>query len=169
MEFRKLYYKIATLICLFSTLGYIFNVESKGVGYACFYIFAGLLSFGSLSIGKENIDYNKTVRNVLMYLAWSMLGFGMMAVGISALNEKLEYSDIAFFFVLMACLALIIIYVVTIFKNLEIYAIASLVLTIGGFALAANSNGIFILGFLSLLILLAAIVFFVLSIFKMDF
>lgn len=60
-KFRKLYYKLVTLFCLFATFFYVFNMDKRGVGYGCFYIFVRLFSFGSLSIGKKEIDPEKPI------------------------------------------------------------------------------------------------------------
>ena len=88
--FRKLYYKIVTLFCLISTFILMINLNKSGIGYSCFYLFAGVLCFGSWSVGKEEIDPDKPIRNILLLLAWSLLGFGIMAMGIIALNVETQ-------------------------------------------------------------------------------
>lgn len=165
--FRKLYYKLVTLLCLVSTFILLINFEKGGIGYGVFYLFTGALCFGSWSVGKEEIDPDKPIRNVLMLLAWSFLGFGIMAMGIVSLNvDPKANNSLLSAFLTMTFLVLIIVYVVAIIKNKDLYAILSVVLFILGCVVAGFSNGIFILGLLSLLIFLSAIVFFILSFIK---
>lgn len=165
-KFRKLYYKLVTLFCLFATFFYLFSMDKRGVGYGCFYIFVGLLSFGSLSIGKEEIDPDKPIRNILFFLAWSLLGFGIMSMGILAMRQKADNESLMTAFLVLAGLGLMVAYIISIIKFKDWYAIISVALVVLGFFIGAKSNGMVILAILTLLTFLASIVFFVLSIIK---
>ena len=137
------------------------------VAFGCFFVFAGVICFGSLSIGKEMIDPEKTIRNILQFFVWALLGFGMMSVGIAnILGRGDEDSLMLGFMIGFVGLGLLIAYVVSIIKTKDYYAIASVALVVIGFVLGANSNGIFILGVLTMLCLLAALVLFVVSLLK---
>ena len=130
-------------------------------------MFAGVICFGSLSVGKEMIDPEKTIRNILQFFVWALLGFGMMSVGIAnILGRGDEDSLMLGFMIGFVGLGLLIAYVVSIIKTKDYYAIASVALVVIGFVLGANSNGIFILGLLTMLCLLAALVLFVVSLLK---
>ena len=163
--FRKLYYKLTTLACLIAMFGFLFNMDKAGIGYGCLYILIGLLSFGTLSIGKEEFDTEKPIRNILLFLAWSLLGFGITAVGIATLIDK---SNGAFFtlFLIFGAFGFSVVYLISIIKNKDLYAILSVALFVIGLIIGANSNGVFVLGLLTMLMMLAAIVAFVYSIIK---
>ena len=164
--FRKLYYKLATLLCFISTFVIVFNIESGSTGYAIFCIFVGLVCFGSWSVGKAEIDPDKPIRNILLLLLWSMLGFGITAIGVTALiSEKSSHGLLMAFLVIMS-MALLIVYLITIIKNLDWFAILSVVLIVVGCVIAGNASGKPVLMVLSLIILAASIVCFVISIIK---
>ena len=113
------------------------------------------------------IDPEKTIRNILQFFVWALLGFGMMSVGIAnILGRGDEDSLMLGFMIGFVGLGLLIAYVVSIIKTKDYYAIASVALVVIGFVLGANSNGIFILGVLTMLCLLAALVLFVVSLLK---
>ena len=164
--FRKFYYKILILFALASTFSFLFNGDSVGIGFGCFYVFTGILCFGALSIGRAEIDPEKIIRNILLFLLWALLGFGIMAMGIVALMGSEQTKDMLTMFLIFPGFALTIVYLISIIKNKEWFAIASVALVIGGFVLGANSNGIFILQLLTIVLLAAAVVLFVFSIFK---
>lgn len=164
--FRKLYYKLMLLACIVATFAFLFNVEGTGIGYGCFYMFVGLLCFGSRSIGKEEVDPDKPIRNILLLLVWSLIGFGMMSTGIAALVDKVENETFIMVFLALSGMGLIVAYVISIIKNKDWYAIISVVLFIGGLVLGGNSTGRPVLAVLTLVTLLAAIVVFVISLIK---
>ena len=165
-NFRKLYYKLAILFCFAATFVFMCNVDESGIGYGCFYMFVGLICFGSLSIGKEKIDTDKTIRNILLFFVWSLLGFGMMATGIAALIDGVGNHTLIMVFLFLSGFGLIIAYVISIFKNKDIYAIISLGLVVLTCVIGANSTGNPFLSVLTLITLFAAIGVFVFSIFK---
>ena len=164
--FRRFYYKVMTLFCMFTTFSFVFNMEKTGVGNACFYIFVGVLCFGALSVGKEEFDPEKPVRNVLLLLGWSFLGFGITAIGILCLVEKPGNTSVITAFLVLAALTLLASYIISIIKNVEIFAILSIVLLIGGCFLGTISSGKPVLMVLTLVICFAAIALFVISLFK---
>lgn len=164
--FRRLYYKFITLFCIFTTFSFVFNMDKAGMGYACFYIFVGLLCFGSLSVGKEEFDPDHPVRNILLLLGWSLLGFGITSMGVLCLIEKPENTSVMTAFLVIAALGLVVAYIVSIIKNKEIYAMISIALLVGGCVLGGNSTGRPVLIVLTLLTLLAAIALFVISLIK---
>ena len=164
--FRKIYYKLMLLVCLVATFAYLFNVEGKGVGYGCFYMLVGLLCFGSWSIGKEEIDPDKPIRNILALLLWSLVGFGMMATGLAALIDSRENATMILVFLTITAIALMIAYVISIIKNKDWYAIISVVLFVGGLVIGGNSTGRPLLAILTLLTLFAALAFFVISLLR---
>ena len=166
LAFRKLYYKIVTLICLVSTFVFVFSMDKTGVGYGCFYIIVGLLSFGSLSIGKEEFDADKPIRNILLLLAWSLLGFSIMAMGIMALIEMNPDESIMTVFLVLAGLGLIVVYIISIIKNKDYFAILSILLVVAGFVCGGLSGDIMILRILTLVLLAGSLVSFVVSIIK---
>ena len=165
-KFRKIYYKITLIVCMASTFVYLFNVEGSGIGYGCFYMLIGLLCFGSWAIGKETIDPDKPIRNILALLLWSLVGFGMMATGVVALIDGRESETFIMVFLVLTALALMVAYVVSIIKNKDWFAIASVVLFIGGLVLGGNSTGRPVLAVLTLVTLFAALVVFVISMFR---
>ena len=165
-KFRKLYYKLSILFCFIATFLFLCNVEESGIGYGCFYMFVGLICFGSLSIGKEKIDPDKPIRNILLFLVWSLLGFGMMATGIAALIDGVGNNTLIMIFLFFSGFGLIIAYVISIIKNKDLYAIISIALVVIGCVIGANSTGNMLLSILTLVSLFAAIVFFVISILK---
>jgi hypothetical protein len=165
-NFRKIYYKIVTLFCVIATFSIAVDSESLGIGKACFCIFVGMLYFGSFSIGKENIDPDKTVRNVLLLLLWSLLGFGIMAMGITALLDTNKDGWLLLAFLILASIGLTVAYVISIIRNKDVYAIISVVLVVAGFVIGGNSNGILILQILTLATFAAAIACFIFSFIK---
>ena len=165
-KFRKLYYKLATIFCMVVTFVYIFNTEAEGVGNACLYIFSSMVCFGALSVGKERIDPKKPIRNVLLYLGWSILGFGMMCMGIVALTDHPEKDALLAGFLVMLGFGLVIVYLISIIMNKDWWAIISVALFVGGFVAASNSNGDFVFGLFSLIIVALAIAAFVISIIR---
>lgn len=164
--FRKLYYKLVTLFCMIACFFLMFENDNAVVFKGCFCIFVGFLSFGSWAIGRETIDPDKPLRNILMLLVWSLVGFGIMTIGISLLVDERSNSSVILMFLVLGFFALIIAYLISIIKNKDWYAILSIVLFIGGLVVGGFANGIFIVGLLSLLILAAAIGCFVYSIIK---
>ena len=162
-SFRRLYYKLSTLFCIVATFVYLLNMDKGGVGYAILYMFAGFLCFGSLSIGKEDIDPEKPIRNILLFLAWSLLAFGITSMGIAALIEKSKDQGLLTAFLVLAAMGLMVVYVLTIILTLDWFAIISVALLVGGMVLGAHSNGVVILGILTILILLGSAATFVLS------
>lgn len=164
--FRKLYYKIVTLFCIFTTFSFVFNMERVGIGAACFYIFSGILCFGALSIGKEEFNPDRPVGNILLLLGWSLLGFEITSMGILCLIEKPENTSVMTAFLVIAALGLLVAYLVSIIKNKELYAILSIPLLIGGGLLAGLSTGKPVLAVLSILIILGALALFVYSLIK---
>ena len=165
-KFRRLYYKISTLFCLVATFMFLFNMDQTGVGYGCVYILAGLVSFGSWSIGKEEIDPEKPIRNIFVLLVWSLLGFGMMAMGITTLKGKANDESLMTMFLVLTGLGLCIAYVVSIIKNKDIYAILSIVLIILTCFLGTKSTGKDFLAILTLLCLFASAACFLFSFIK---
>ena len=164
--FRKLYYKLTTLFCFFAMFGFLFNMDSAGPVFGALYILIGMLSFGALSIGKRDFDPEKPVRNILLYFAWSLLGFSIMATGIATLlADKADASDPTMF-LLLPGFGLFIAYIVTIFVTKDWLAILAVLLAIGGFVIGFNSNGVLVLQILTLVTLGAAILCFILSLFK---
>ncbi len=162
--FRKYYYKIITLFCTISMFSLVFNAEgSSGIFVGCFCIITGLLSFGSWSIGKEEIDPEKPIRNIFALLLWSLLGFGIMSLGISFLVSDMEKHSMTIVFLVFAGFGLAISYFISIFKNKDYYAIASIALCVAGFVAGGLSGEILILRILTILLLLSSIVCFVLS------
>ncbi len=164
--FRKLYNKLTILFCIITTFIFLINGENGGVGYACLYIFAGLLCFGVWSIGRENINPEKIIRNIFVLLLWSMLGFGMMAIGIISLGDNSGNNSALSAFLTITFFALVGVYIYVIIKNKDLFCIISVSLFIGGFIAGMLSEGIFIVQLLSLLMFVASIVFFVISFFK---
>ena len=162
--FRRLYYKLATLFCIVATFVYLLNMDKGGIGYAILYMFAGFVCFGSLSIGKEDLDPEKPIRNVLLFLGWSLIAFGIIAMGIASLiHTDEENTSLLTAFLVLAGLGLIIIYVLTIILTLDWFAILSVALLVGGMVLGAYSNGIVILGILTILMLIGSAASFLLS------
>ena len=165
--FRKIYNKLTILFCLIITFVFMVNMEEGGIGYACLYIFAGLVCFGAWSIGREQIDPKKLIRSILLLFLWSLLGFGMMAIGVACIiADKAGNNGLVTGFLIVTFFALILAYVYNIIRNKDWFAIASVVLFIIGFIIAAESGGVFIIGFFSLLIFLAAIASFVISLIR---
>ena len=164
--FRKIYYKAVTLICIISMFVILFNMENVGIAQGVFCIISGLLCFGSWSVGKEEIDPDKPIRNILKLMVWSLIGFGTMSMGISFLINDTENNSVTAMFLILTAFALIIAYIISIIKNKDVYAILSVVLFIVGCVVGGISNGIFIVGFLSMLLLLAALGCFVFSLIK---
>ena len=164
--FRRLYYKIVTLFCIISMFVILFSADNVGTGKGCFCVLTGLLCFGSWSIGKETIDPDKPIRNIFKLLLWSLLGFGIMSIGISCLINDVENNSVTIMFLVFAAFGLIISYIISIIKNKDWYAILSVVLFVVGCVVAGISNGIFIVGLLSLFIFAAAIVCLILSMIK---
>ena len=164
--FRKLYYKIVTLFCMISTFAISFNTETMGIGYGCFCILVGLMYFGSFSVGKEQINPDKPIRNILLLLLWSLLGFGVMSMGILALIGTPENNSLLIAFLVMAGLCFLVAYVISIIKNKDWYAIISIALVVLGFVIGSYSNGMLILQILTLATFLASIVCFILSFIK---
>ncbi len=164
--FRKLYYKIVTLFCMISTFVISFNTETMGVGYGCFCILVGLLYFGSFSVGKQEIDPDKPIRNILLLLLWSLLGFGIMAMGILAIIGTPENTSVLIMFLVLAGLGFLVAYVISIIRNKDWFAILSVVLVVVGFVIGSYSNGILILQILTLVTFLASIVCFIWSFIK---
>ena len=147
--FRKLYYKFAILFCMFAMIGLLVNMSEVGYVYGPFCIFVGVICFGALPIGKEHFDTEKPIRNVFMYLMWSLLGFGITAMGISlvigdGLNESLVTAALA-----VSGMILIILYVINIIKNKDIFAILAIVLVIGGCWLGTVAHNSLILKILT--------------------
>ena len=89
-----------------------------------------------------------------------------MTIGISLLVDERSNSSVILMFLVLGFFALIITYLISIIKNKDWYAILSVVLFIVGLVVGGFSNGIFIVGLLSLLILAAAIGCFIYSIIK---
>ena len=154
------------LICMIATFAFLFNIEADGIGYGIFYMFVGLLCFGSWSIGKEEIDPDKPLRNILALLVWSFIGFGMTATGIAALVSTQENHTFIQVFLALTGIGLIIAYIISIIKNKDFLAIASVVLFIGGLVLGGNSTGRPVLAVLTLVTLFVALALFVFSLFK---
>lgn len=144
----------------------LFNSEDIGIAAGSFCILTGLLCFGSWSIGKEQIDPEKPIRNIFKLLLWSLIGFGIMYIGISCLINDAENNSVTIMFLVLAALGLIVSYIISIIKNKDIYAIISVALFVIGCVVGGLSNGIFILQLLTLLIFAAAIVCFILSMIK---
>lgn len=164
--FRKLYNKLTILFCLITTFIFMINSEAGGIGYACLYIFAGLLCFGVWSIGRKEIDPEKIIRTILLLLLWSMLGFGMMAIGVASLIGNAGDNGLVSAFLILTFFALIGAYVYTIIKNKDLFGIISVSLFVGGVIAGIFSEGIFFVQLLSLLLFVASIGFFVVSLFK---
>ena len=129
-------------------------------------MFVGLLCFGSWSIGKEEIDPDKPIRNILLLLMWSLLGFGMMATGIAALIDSVENYTFITVFLALSGMGLIVAYIISIIKNKDLYAIISVVLVVVGFIIGGNSTGRPFLAILTLVTLFASLAFFVVSLIK---
>ncbi len=163
--FRKFYYKLVTLFCIITTFVFMLDTEASGIGYGCLYIIAGLLCFGAWSIGREQIDPEKFVRTLLLLLAWSMLGFSMMAIGITALLGGGENGLILAFLVIML-LVLVVVYIISIIKNKEIYAIISILLFAVAFTIGCLNTGIFIVELFMFILFIAAFGFFIFSLIK---
>ncbi len=164
--FRKLYYKLTTLFCFFATFSALFNLEEAGIGYACLYIFVGVLCFGTLPVGKREFNPKKPVRNILLLLVWALLGFGIMAVGIACLIDKPENISVLSLFLILPGFGLLIAYIVSIIITKDLFAILSVVLAIGGILLGSYSNGALLLQILTLLMLFSALACFVISVIK---
>ena len=126
-KFRKLYYKLIVLLCIFATLFYLFDTAKRGVGYAIFYMFTGLLSYGSFAVGKGQIDPDKPIRNILLALGWSIIGFGMMAIGITMLTPRPENASdsLLIMFLAFGLMLFVILYLIHIIKNKQWVAIIS--------------------------------------------
>lgn len=165
-KFRKLYNKLTILFCLITTFVFMLNEEKGGVGFACLYIFAGLLCFGVWSIGREHIDPDKVIRTLLLLFLWSMLGFGMMAIGITSLIGTAGDNGLISAFLIVTFFVLIGVYVYTIIRNKDIFGIISVVLFVAGFIIAMFSNGIVIVGVLSLILFVVSIGLFLFSLIK---
>ena len=172
-KFRKLYYKLIVLLCIFATFFFLFGVEKRGVGYAVFYMFVGLLSFGSFAVGKGEMDPDKPIRNILTALGWSLVGFGMMALGITMLKERPENANdsLIIMFLALGLMLFIVLYVIHIIKHKQWLAIISLGVFIVGAVFIGFGQGItgafgFILDLLGLLTVLASFGLFVFSLIK---
>ena len=139
---------------MISTFAISFNTETMGIGYGCFCILVGLMYFGSFSVGKEEIDPDKPIRNILLLLLWSLLGFGVMSMGILALIGTPENNSLLIAFLVMAGLGFLVAYVI------------SIALVVLGFVIGSYSNGMLILQILTLATFLASIVCFILSFIK---
>ncbi len=165
-KFRKLYYKIVTLFCVIATFAMAVNSDSMGVVKACLCIFVGVLYFGSFAVGKENIDPDKPIRNVLLLLLWSLLGFGMMSLGITAIYDPTKDNWLLLAFLILASMGFAVAYVVSIIRNKDEFAIASVGLVVVGFIIGFISNGILVLQILTLLAFAASIGCFLYSFIK---
>lgn len=169
-KFRNLYYKLIVLLCIFATLFYVFDVEKRGVGYAIFYMFVGLLSYGSFAVGKGEMDPDKPIRNILTALGWSLVGFGMMALGIVMLTPRDPNANdsLIIMFLALGLMLFIILYLIHIIKNKQWMAIIS----VGVFILGAVVLGlgqyinVMIVDILGLLIVLASFGLFIYSLIK---
>ena len=169
-KFRNLYYKLIILLCIFATLFFLFDSEKRGVGYAVFYMFVGLLSYGSFAVGKGEMDPDKPIRNILTALGWAIIGFGMMALGIVMLTPRQENSNdsLIIMFLALGLMLFIILYLVHIIKNKQWMAIIS----VGVFILGAviigvgQSINIFVVDILGLLTVVASLGLFIFSIIK---
>jgi hypothetical protein len=129
-------------------------------------MFVGLLCFGSWSIGKEKVDPDQPIRNILLLLVWSILGFAMVTTGIASLIDGVGNNTLITVFLVLAGIGLVVAYIISIIKNKDIYAIISVVLFIGGLVIGGNSTGSVILPILTLITLFAALVCFVISLIK---
>ena len=169
-KFRKLYYKLIILLCIFATFFFVFDVEKRGVGYAIFYMFVGLLSFGSFAVGKEEIDPDKPIRNILLALGWALIGFGMMALGMVMLTPRPENANnsLIIMFLALALMAFIVFYLIHIIKNKQWIAIISVGVFILGAVLigVGQSINVFIVDILGLLTVFASFGLFIYSIIK---
>ena len=164
--FRKLYYKLVTLFCMIASFFLMFDNEEVVIFKGCFCIFVGFLSFGSWAIGKETINPDKPLRNILMLLLWSLIGFGIMTIGISLLVDERGNSSVILMFLVLGFFAFIITYLITIIKNKDWFAILSIVLFIAGLAFGGIGNDVIVFRPLCLITLAAAIGCFVYSIIK---
>ena len=151
---------------MIATFSYVFNIDNAGVGYGCFCMFVGLLCFGSWSIGKEEIDPEKPIRNILILSVWSLLGFGITSIGIKAMIHKPQNNSVMIAFLALAGMALIVVYIISIIKNKDVFAILSIVLLVLGCVIAANTDSLFPVGILALAIIAGAFVCFAISFFK---
>ena len=166
--FRKLYYKFAILFCMFAMFGLLADVSSAGILYGVFCIFVGIVCFGALPVGKENFDTEKPIRNIFAYLMWSLLGFGITATGISFIaGGKQDESLITAAFAVSGMI-LIVLYIINIIKNKDIFGILSILLLIGACCLGPVAGGILILQILTIIILVAALGCFLISLFKVS-
>ena len=167
--FRRLYYKIVTLACIIALFYAVFNTDNVGVGYALAYMLIGFLCFGSWSIGKEKFDPEKPIRNFLLLLGWSLIGFGITFIGIMSLMEteaRPRSSEALIVVFTIAGFALIIAYIVSIIKNGDWLAILSIVLLVGGCFMGSLGNKYIIFRPLTLIAIFAALACFVLSLIK---
>ncbi len=167
-KFRKLYYKLIILLCIFATFFFLFDVEKRGTGYAIFFMFVGLLSFGSFAVGKGEIDPDKPIRNILTALGWSLIGFGMMALGIVMLTPHEENSNdsLIIMFLALGLMLFIVLYLIHIIKHKQWMAIISVGVFILGAVIIGVSQGIDIIGILGLLIVFASFGLFIYSLIK---
>ncbi len=172
-KFRNLYYKLIILLCIFATFFFLFDVEKRGVGYSVFYMFVGLLSFGSFAVGKGEIDPDKPIRNILTALGWSLVGFGMMALGITMLKERPENANdsLIIMFLALGLMLFIVLYIIHIIKHKQWLAIISLGVFIVGAVFIGFGQGTtgafgFILDLLGLLTVLASFGLFIFSLIK---
>ena len=169
-KFRKLYYKLIVLLCIFATLFYLFDTEKRGVGYAIFYMFTGLLSYGSFAVGKGQIDPDKPIRNILLALGWSIIGFGMMAIGITMLTPRPENASnsLLTMFLAFGLMLFVILYLIHIIKNKQWVAIISVGVFIVGAVLVGYGQyvNIFIVDMLGLLTVFASFGLFIYSLIK---
>lgn len=167
-KFRNLYYKLIVLLCIFATLFYLFDAAKRGVGYAIFYMFVGLLSYGSFAVGKGEMDPDKPIRNILTALGWALIGFGMMALGIVMLTPRDANSNDSFIimFLALALMLFIILYLIHIIKNKQWMATISVGVFILGAVIVGFGQGIAIIGILGLLIVLASFGLFIYSLIK---
>ena len=172
-RFRKLYYKLIILLCIFATFFFLFSVEERGVGYAIFFMFTGLLSFGSFAVGKGEMDPDKPIRNILLALGWSRVGFGMMAMGIVMLTPRPENANdsLIVMFLALGLMLFIILYIIHIIKNKQWIAIISVgVFIVGAIIIGFSQSiiGVFriIIGVLGLLTVLASFGLFIWSLIK---
>ena len=168
--FRKLYYKLIVLLCIFATLFYVFDTEKRGVGYAIFYMFVGLLSYGSFAVGKGEIDPDKPIRNILLALGWALIGFGMMALGIVMLTPRPENANdsLIIMFLALGLMLFIILYLIHIIKNKQWLAIISVGVFIVGAVLLGfgQSINVMFVDILGLLVVFASFGLFIFSIIK---
>ena len=169
-KFRKLYYKLIILLCIFATLFYVFDTEKRGVGYAIFYMFTGLLSYGSFAVGKGEMDPDKPIRNILTALGWAIIGFGMMALGIVMLTPRPENANdsLVIMFLVFGLMLFIILYIIHIIKNKQWMAIISVgVFIVGAVILGfGQSINVFIVDMLGLLTVFASFGLFIYSLIK---